>query len=164
MVQALDCPALCTIEMVMRWSVPSMPGMTFPKVKVEVTQSCPTLRPQGLYSPWNSPGQNTGGGSLFLLQGIFPTQGSHPRLPHCRWILYQRSYEDSLIKSGKGRPGLPAGAALVRRPLMRSSAAAWLLILSDCVCEKDAFGMSLASHSRHRKAKTTLGFHISLLC
>ena len=30
------------------------------------------LRPHGLYSPWNSPGQNTGVGSLFLLQGIFP--------------------------------------------------------------------------------------------
>ena len=29
-----------------------------------------------LYSPWNSPGQNTGVGSLSLLQGIFPTWGS----------------------------------------------------------------------------------------
>ena len=33
-----------------------------------------TLRPHGLYSPWNSPGQNTGVGSLSLLQGIFPIQ------------------------------------------------------------------------------------------
>ena len=33
-----------------------------------------SLRPHGLYSPWNSPGQNTGMGSLSLLQGIFPTQ------------------------------------------------------------------------------------------
>ena len=32
----------------------------------------------GLYSPWNSPGQNTGVGSLSLLQGIFPTHGSNP--------------------------------------------------------------------------------------
>ena len=30
-------------------------------------------------SPWNSPGQNTGVGSLSPLQGIFPTQGSNPR-------------------------------------------------------------------------------------
>ena len=30
-----------------------------------------------LYSPWNSPGQNTGVGSLSLLQGIFPTQVSN---------------------------------------------------------------------------------------
>ena len=39
------------------------------------------LRPHGLYSPWNSPGQNTGVGSLSLLQGIFPTQRSDPGLP-----------------------------------------------------------------------------------
>ena len=37
---------------------------------------------------WNSPGQNTGVGSLSLLQGIFPTQGSNQSLPHCTWILY----------------------------------------------------------------------------
>ena len=43
-----------------------------------------SLRPHGLYSPWNSPGQNTGVGSLSLLQGIFPTQGSNPGLPHYR--------------------------------------------------------------------------------
>ena len=35
-----------------------------------------SLRPHGLYNPWNSPGQNTGVGSLSLLQGIFPTQVS----------------------------------------------------------------------------------------
>ena len=52
-----------------------------------------SLRPQGLYSPWNSPGQNTGVDSLSLLQGIFPTQGSNSGLLHCRWILYQVSYE-----------------------------------------------------------------------
>ena len=34
-----------------------------------------SLRPHGLYSPWNSRGQNTGVSSLSLLQGIFPTQG-----------------------------------------------------------------------------------------
>jgi len=43
----------------------------------------------GLCSPWNSPGQNTGVGSLSLLQGIFPTQGLNPGLPHCKQILYQ---------------------------------------------------------------------------
>ena len=52
-------------------------------------------RPYGLYSPWNSPGQNTGVGSLSLLQRIFPTQGSNPVLPYCRWILYQLSYQGS---------------------------------------------------------------------
>ena len=46
-----------------------------------------SLRPQGLYSPWNSLGQNTGVGSLSLFQGIFPPQGSNPGLLHCRQIL-----------------------------------------------------------------------------
>ena len=36
-----------------------------------------SLWPHRLYSPWSSPGQNTGVGSLSLLQGIFPTQASN---------------------------------------------------------------------------------------
>ena len=44
-------------------------------------------------SSWNSPGQNTGVRSRSLLQGIFPTQGSNPGLPHCRRILYQLSHQ-----------------------------------------------------------------------
>ena len=90
-----------------------------------------SLPPHGLYSPWNSPGQNTavgklffvqgssqprspalqvdslpaepqgkpkntGIGSLSLLQGIFLTQESNWGLLHCRWILYQLSYQGSL--------------------------------------------------------------------
>ena len=54
-----------------------------------------SLWPHGLYSPRNSLGQNTGVGSFSLLQGIFPTQGSNPGLPHCRWILYQLSQQAS---------------------------------------------------------------------
>ena len=54
-----------------------------------------SLWPHRLYSPWNSPGQSTGVGSLSLLQGIFPTQGLNLGLLHCRWILYQLSYKGS---------------------------------------------------------------------
>ena len=65
-----------------------------------VIESCSvvsdSLWPHGLHSPWNSPGQNTGVGSLSLPLGIFPIQGSNPRLPHCRWIRYHLSH--------KGRP------------------------------------------------------------
>ena len=46
------------------------------------------LQPHGLYSLWNSPGQNTGVGSLSLLQGILLTQESNQGLLHCRWILH----------------------------------------------------------------------------
>ena len=54
-----------------------------------------SLRPRGLYSQWNSPGQNTGVGSLSLLQRIFPPQGSNPCLPLCRQILYQLGHKGS---------------------------------------------------------------------
>ena len=52
-----------------------------------------SLQPQGLYRPWNSPGQNTGVDSRSFLQGIFPTQGLNPGFPHCRQILYQLSHQ-----------------------------------------------------------------------
>ena len=55
-------------------------------------------------SPWNSPGQNTGVGSLSLFQGIFLTQRLNPGLPHCRWILYQLSHKVS-PEMGKVRSG-----------------------------------------------------------
>ena len=58
------------------------------EMKVNVAQSCPSLWPHGLYSPCNSPSQNTGVGSLSLLLGIFPTQGLSPGLPHCRQIFF----------------------------------------------------------------------------
>ena len=54
-----------------------------------------SLQPHGLYSPPNSPGQNTGVGSLSLLQGIFPAQGLNPCLPIYRWILYLLSHQGS---------------------------------------------------------------------
>ena len=56
-----------------------------------------SLRPHGLYSLWNSTGQNTEVGSHFLLQGTFPTQGSNPGIPHCRQILYQLSHKGSTL-------------------------------------------------------------------
>ena len=62
-----------------------------------------SLRPLGLYSPWNSPGQNTGVGSCSLLQEIFPTQGWKLGLPHCRWILYQLSHKGSCVDHNKLR-------------------------------------------------------------
>ena len=57
-----------------------------------------SLRPPGLPSscPWDSPGPNTGVGSRPLIQGIFPTQGSNPGLPHSGRILYKLSYRGSL--------------------------------------------------------------------
>ena len=52
-----------------------------------------SLQPHRLSSPWNPPGQNIGVGSFSLLQGIFPTQGLNPSLPHCRQTLYCLSHQ-----------------------------------------------------------------------
>ena len=54
-----------------------------PRLACSVAQSCPTLRPHGLQParllhPRDSPGKNTAAGCHFLLQGLFPTQGSNP--------------------------------------------------------------------------------------
>ena len=65
------------------------------KVKVKVDQLCLTPCNPVDYSPWNSPGQNTGVSGHSLLQGILPTQGSNPGFPHCRQILYQLSHQGS---------------------------------------------------------------------
>ena len=48
--------------------------------------------------PWDSPGKNSGVGCHALLQGIFPTQGSKPGLPHCRWILYHLNLSPKFSK------------------------------------------------------------------
>ena len=53
------------------------------------------LQPRGLYSPWP---EYWSGFSLLFLQGIFPTQGLNPGLPHCRWLLYQLSHKGSSRK------------------------------------------------------------------
>ena len=71
----------------------------------EVAQSCPTLQPHGLpgyqptrlLHPWNFPCKSTGVGCHFLLQGIFPTQGSNPGLPHYRQTLYHLSHQGSPV-------------------------------------------------------------------
>ena len=55
-------------------------GAKFSDVEKWELLSCVQL----FVTPWNYPGQNIGVGNLSLLQGIFPTQGSNPGLPHCR--------------------------------------------------------------------------------
>ena len=55
----------------------------------------PALQVDSLPAELPGKPKNTGVGSLSLLQGIFPTQGLNPGLPHCRWILYHLSYQGS---------------------------------------------------------------------
>ena len=78
------------------------------------------LGPHGLYSLWNSPGQNTAVVSLY--QGIFPIQGSNPGLLHCRQILNQLSHKGSRrilewvaypFSSGSSRPRNQTGGSCI---------------------------------------------------
>ena len=55
----------------------------------------PWTIPTRLLGPWHSPGKSTGVGCHFPLQGIFPTQGSNPGLPHCKQTLYHLSHQGS---------------------------------------------------------------------
>ena len=52
--------------------------------------------------PWDFPGSSTGVGCHFLLQGIFPTQGSNPGLLHYRQTLNRLSHQGSQIRLQSG--------------------------------------------------------------
>ena len=73
-----------------------------------------SLQPHGLYSPWNSPGQNTRVGCLSLLQGIFPTQGSNLGLLCYRRMLYQLSRKGKPENTGVGSLSLLQGTFLTQ--------------------------------------------------
>ena len=75
-------------------------------LRVRMSGSCSvmsdSLRPHRLYPtrllcPWDSPGKNTGVGCHFLLQRIFPTQGSNLGLSHWGQILYPPSHQGSPV-------------------------------------------------------------------
>ena len=64
-----------------------------------------SLWPYGLHSAWNSPGQNTGVGSLSLLQGIFSTQGLNTGLLLFRWIFLPAEPQGKPKNTGVGCRG-----------------------------------------------------------
>ena len=76
------------------WSGKPFPSPGYlPNLGIEPWSS--TLQADSLPAEPQGKPKNTGMGSLSLVQGIFLTQGSHPGLLHCRWILYQLSYQES---------------------------------------------------------------------
>ena len=97
---------------------------------MKVVQSCLTLRdpldcsPSGFSVHGDSLGKNTGVGSHALLQGIFPTQGSNPGLPHCRQVTREvlkesnTCQENVKAKSAEGTTNEGLGS---RRELCNSS-------------------------------------------
>ena len=83
-----------------------------------------SLRPHGLYNPWHFPGQNTGVGSLFLLQGIFPTEESN-------WDLFTGRFFTSWAT----------------KPLKRESEVKWSLsVMSDSLRPMDCSPPSSSIH------------------
>ena len=76
------------------WPFPSPGDLPNPGIK----PSSPTLQVDSLPAEPQGKPENTGVGSLSLLQRIFPTQESDQGLLRCRWILYQLSYEGSPVK------------------------------------------------------------------
>ena len=73
-----------------------------------------SLQPHGLHSPWSSPGQNIGVGSLSLLQGIFATHGLNPCLPCARQILHRLSHKGSPRILDWGAYPFPSGFSRLR--------------------------------------------------
>ena len=80
------------------WSrLPCPPPGNLPNLGIEPRS--PTLQADSLPSEPPGKPKNTGVGSLSLLQGIFLTQELNLGLLHCRWILYQLSYQGSPLCS-----------------------------------------------------------------
>ena len=73
------------------WPFPSLGDLPNPGIEPR----SPALRADSLPAESQGKPKSTGVGSLSLLQWIFPTQESNQGLLHCRWILYQLSYEGS---------------------------------------------------------------------
>ena len=69
----------------------------------------------------NFPGKNTREGCHFLLQRIFPTQGSNPGFPHCRQMLYHLSHQ--------GSPGKLYFRCVHRKGALRASYSSILYLL-----------------------------------
>lgn len=65
------------------------------------------LGPTRLLSPWDFPGKNAGVCCPFLLQRIFPTQGSSPCLLHWQWVLYHWASRLALLLIGSRFLPLP---------------------------------------------------------
>ena len=91
---------LCLFLQISQWHVPWVISVRGYMCCARSFSCVWLLWPHGLQStkflcPWDSPGKKTCVGCPALLQGNFPTQRLNPGLPHCRWILYQVSHQES---------------------------------------------------------------------
>ena len=140
--------------------------------EVKWSESCSvlsdSLRPYGLYSPWKSPGQNTGVDSLSLLQRILPTQGLNRGLPHCTQILYQLMILN--FNTGQLR-GFEPYQVLTSSPLAQKLWAEaqgldplFMLALTGCVAQDELLTAPvslLIIRCRHRSSEMLLAWFLT---
>ena len=125
-----------------------------------------SLRPHGPYSLWNPPGQNTRVGSLSHLQGIFPTQGLNPGLPHCRQILYHPSHQGS-PQAGKG-PSVPGkledNYTCSLSKTSNDSYSLMNIILNLVTLPRGSGSLDIPEHLSHKNPNTTNMRHHHTVC
>ena len=103
-----------------------------------VAQLCPTrcdpmdCSPPGISVHGHSPGKNTGVGHHALLQGIFPTQGSNPRLPHGKGILYPSEPPEKPKNTGVGSLSLLHGIVPTQESNRGLQHCRWILYQLNC--------------------------------
>ena len=85
------CPLLATVRDVLTFL--PLAGSCCAVLSCSLSPHGRSCNPPGSSVHGDSPGKNTGAGGHAFLQGIFPTQGSSPGVPHCRWILYRLSHQ-----------------------------------------------------------------------
>ena len=126
-----------------------------------------SLRSHGLYSPWNSPGQNTGVCSLSLLQWIFLTQKSNWGLLHCRQILYQLSYQGSpvCVCVCKSSTLLPKNISKMKYLKGTSLAVQWLRLRTSAAgavglipCQETKIPQAMWSRPKKKKCQAQIKY------
>ena len=128
MVHGLSCSVACGILKIRDRTHVSCIGESESEVAVSDSLLPYGLYPARLLCPWDFPGNNTGVGCHFLLQGIFLTQGSNSGLPHCGQTLYRLSHQEIPALVGgfftTELPGKPSPVFLKRSlvfPILLSS-------------------------------------------
>ena len=85
----------------------------------------PALQADSLPAEPQGKPENIGVGNLSILQGVFPTQESNQGLQHCRWILYQLSYQGSPHSRQREQHIKGPMAERNMEPLRPSQASGW---------------------------------------
>ena len=120
------------------------------------------LQPTRLLCPWDFPGKNTGVGSHFLLQGIFPTQGLNPGFLHCRQIIYRLIYEGKPNPNQQTRDSLWSTSVFILSSLYSLLSTCSILGLGTGIAVRKMSKDTLYSPgaARSQEVKPTITVHL----